>query len=468
MLKKIFQFFLIASFVGIISSCEDSLTKVRRDALTPDLALKEVSGFESLLFSAYESVNDFTYYGQTVNVGPEILADNLKLINRTGRYEGQEVNAIGEHIDLWRRYETINECNFIINDIDAIEGDAARKAQIKGEAYFLRALAYHDLLRTYAYEPGKEVNGWTEGVILRTTPTRSAPDADLRTRSTVQEGYTLVEADLLEAVTLLSANAPAASTFPYRANVAAARALLARVYLYAGRYADAATQADQALASTTASLTTAAQYDASWAATPHPESLFESEIVLANWSTVDGVNNSMNSLTMNIFPSAQFIIGASDDLIAAFETGDIRRNIWEASGANFTCRKWRGEKGNFLENVPVIRYSDVLLIAAEGKARSGNEAGARTDLSRLRTNRGLAEVDAGLSGQNLLDLILQERRVELCLEGHRFYDLKRLGLNISKPAPNPPIQYSDFRVLSRIPVEQVQLNPSLEQNPGYN
>jgi hypothetical protein len=171
---------------------------------------------------------------------------------------------------------------------------------------------------------------------------------------------------------------------------------------------------------------------------------------------------------MNTFPSAQFILAASDDLIATFETGDVRRTLWEPGpGGSFTGRKWRGEKGVFLENIPIIRYSEVLLIAAEGKARSANEAGARINLTTLRTNRGLASVADDVTGQALINLILKERRLELCLEGHRYFDLKRLGLNITKPAPRPVVQASDFRIIARLPVGEVQLNPNLVQNPGY-
>jgi hypothetical protein len=466
MLRKIIILLLVPVFLGVFSSCEDELSKVPKDLLVADIALVTVNDYQSQLFSAYKRVNDFNYYGQQMMVGPEILADNLKLINRTGRYEGEEVNSIGAGITIWDRYTMINECNFVINDIADATGDAVLKNTVKGEALFLRALAYHDLLRAFAYEPGRFVNGFNTGVIMRTTPTRSAPDADLRARGTVEEGYTLIEQDLLEAITLLTANPPTA--FPFRANAAAARALLARVYLYAGRYPEAAIQADAALAGTTATLSTAAGYAAIWNTPINSESLFESEIRLANWSTVDGVNNSLNSLSMNTFPSAQFILAASDDLIATFETGDVRRTLWEPGpDGSFTGRKWRGEKGVFLENIPIIRYSEVLLIAAEGKARSANEAGARINLTTLRTNRGLASVADDVTGQALINLILKERRLELCLEGHRYFDLKRLGLNITKPAPRPVVQASDFRIIARLPVGEVQLNPNLVQNPGY-
>lgn len=178
----------------------------------------------------------------------------------------------------------------------------------------------------------------------------------------------------------------------------------------------------------------------------------------------------MNSITTNMLSGSQYVVAASPELMAAFEAGDIRGTIYLNTAGTLNrpqCRKWPAEKGNFLENIPIIRRSDILLVAAEGKARSGNEPGALINLNTLRTNRGLAVSAA--AGQALLDLILNERRVELAFEGHRWFDLKRLGLEITKPAivGTPNVPYSDFRILQQIPQAEVLLNSNLQQNPGY-
>jgi hypothetical protein len=131
------------------------------------------------------------------------------------------------------------------------------------------------------------------------------------------------------------------------------------------------------------------------------------------------------------------------------------------------CTKWRGEAGDFRENIPIIRISEMYLTAAEGLARSNNESGARTIYNQFRTARGLAETTA--SGQALLDLIMKDRRVEFAMEGHRWFDLKRLGMNIPKTAASAQqtLSYSDFRVLSFIPESELNLDDALTQNPGY-
>ncbi len=472
--------------IVLVGAC--NLDTYNEATLTPGQSLADSLGFRSLVFSVYERTNDFVFYGQETMMHPEVMADNMILVSTT-RYAGQAANTVGSHMDRWGvdvggttlsngRYVAINECNTVIAKIDAMTTiPQSLRNRYKGEAYFLRALNYLELHRVYSYEPGKEVNGFNLGVVLRTEPVEKVSDADLKSRSTNVEGYALMEADLLQAVTLLpNPSSAAATTSPYRASKQAARALLAKVYLYWGKYAEAAQQADLALAFSFAPLTTSANFVSSWTQSPHPESIFESPIVPSDWTSVDGPNYSLNSMTMNLISSAQYAVAASNELIAAHEAGDVRKNLYEnVAGAGpvgtlgkYRSRKWSGGNASnaFMENIPIIRRAEVMLISAEGKARSGDEAGALSILNTLRANRGLGAVTD--TGSALIDRILNERRVELAFEGNRWFDLKRLGKDITKPAgTTPTVPYSDFRILARIPVEQVAINPSIVQNPGY-
>jgi hypothetical protein len=264
----------------------------------------------------------------------------------------------------------------------------------------------------------------------------------------------------------------------YRATKGAAEALLARVYLYDSKFPEAAAMASQAmatfgLANDGTGLATPANYVSSFSTYPNPESLFEVEIRSVDWSTVDGVNNSMCTLTANVFSSAQFIVTATNELLAAYETGDIRRDTWVAttrsgaSGTVYRSAKWLGTKGDFLENLPIMRAAELYLIRAEARFRT-DAAGARSDLNALRSKRGLGAVDAGLVGDALFNQILKERRLEFAVEGHRWFDLKRNGLTISKSGTIEAVPYSDYRLLAPLPQDQLILNELLVDNPGYN
>lgn len=487
--------------MAFLTSCNEDVINIQpENDVLPEVALKRVSGINALVISAYRRMHDFTYYGQQQILNAEALADNLIIANNTGRYTGQVVNGVAAHFGTWSStpYQIINDANLVLKYADAAEPAlrttgtlagfpedetfaAAKRARYKGEAYFLRAFAYHDLAKVYGYEPGREVNGWNAAAIIRTTPTEGVSDADKRARSTNEEVYTQIESDLLNAITLLPAEADfiASATVPaqqwaatertYRASKAAAKALLARVYLFWGKYAQAATLANEAMAETQATLTTAATYVASFAnTTRNPESIFELNVLAADWSSVDGVNNSLASITTsNAASNSQFAVAPSAELRAAYEATDVRRNLIVPNGSRFELRKWTGEKGNFLENIPLIRRSEMLLIVAEANARDNNTAPAQTAISTLRTNRGLTAT--ALTGQALIDLIMNERRVELAFEGHRFFDLKRNGMNIIKPASLgvSDVPYTDYRILANIPNAETTYNELLQQNPNY-
>ncbi len=473
---KILSLAAVLSF----SSCEDLLETEPRQSLTPASAFADVDGYESLIFTVYGGARGFNNYGQQLMIAPEIMADNLRIIANTGRYIGQQQNADRAHIGLWGtgHYGSINETNIVLAGIDDVEGDDTQRNRVKGEAYFLRALFYFDLAKVYGYEPGKEVNGWDKSVVIRTTPTLGFSDADFRARSTNREVYDLIESDLNTAIGLLP-TAATGSAGVYRASKGSAEALLARVYLYDSKFAEAASMASQAMATfglgnDGSGLLTPDNYIEAFSTFPNPESLFEIEIRSNDWSTVDGVNNSISSLSANAFSSAQFILTASDELIESYEEGDVRRDAWEETtrtGSNdlvYRSAKWLGAKGDFLENLPIIRASELYLIRAEARFRTGDAAGARADLNALRSQRGLDDVDGGLSGDDLFDQILQERRVEFSLEGHRWFDLKRNGLTITKHGSFEDVPYEDYRLLAPLPQDQLLLNDMLEDNPGYN
>lgn len=481
---KIIRMFLMGLALGF-ASCTDLETNPRQ-SLTPDIALADLDGYEALAFSMYNRAAGFSYYGQTMMIAPEILADNLRILAFTGRYVGEESNADREHISIWNNnvYGGINDANLIIAGIDdeEVTGDEDWKAIVKGEAYFMRALFYFDLCRVYGYEPGREVDGFNLGPILRLEPTTTASEADFRSRATVEDVYKQIEQDLLNAIEVLPystlGSAPSQTEFGvYRANWGAALTLLARVYLYWGKMAEAESAATEAmrivgLSGNGRGLVEAGSYVTSFSTAPHPESIFELEIRQVDWSGGDGVNNSLNSLTSNTNAAAQFILGASNDLMESFAEGDIRRNVWAETtvegiqGPVYASRKWTGFKGDFLENIPILRASELFLIRAEARYQT-NPAGARADLNTLRLRRGLGPVESVLTGQALLNSILLERRQEFALEGHRFFDLKRNGMDISKHGSFLDVPYADYRVLSFVPVRQVELNDQLQQNPGY-
>ncbi len=464
-----------AFLILFATSCTDLLETQPRQSLSSGVALTDFTGLAALQISVYSRAQQFGYYGQPMQLSPEVLADNYTTTNTGGgRYVNERNNAPGVGFNIWlANYAGINEANFIISAVDASNGTAVQRNNLKGEALFMRGLLYFDLMRVYAYFPNHVVGGFNQGVIMRTTPTDDVSKADFKARGTIAEGYAQIEADLTEAFNILPVTLPTGTVF--RANKSAAAAILAKVYLFQEKWAQAEAAATNAINNKPASvvLRTPANYVASFAAVPHPESLFELDYLQNQFSTVDGVNNSLYSLTQPAPAGGFFALRATPELLASFEAGDVRANMFVTivGGTNngfVYSTKHNETKGNFFNNVPVIRLSEVYLIRAEARARQGaaKTADAQADVQLIRTNRGLPApvVEVGAA---LIDLIFDERRRELNLEGHRFWDFKRRGLTIPKTAGFTPVPFNDFRILFPIPNAQVILNPMLTQNPGY-
>ncbi|MCH8568065.1 MAG: RagB/SusD family nutrient uptake outer membrane protein [Balneolales bacterium] len=470
-------------------ACDTLLDTEPRQSVSPEVALSTFTGVEGILISAYNRMLNPGAYTNTRIAAPEVLADNARLNtdDASGRYQSQAINAVGTGVGGWGLfYQIINDVNIIIGGLDATDAPQADKDRILAQALFIRGLAYHALSKSYGYEPGREVNNFNLSVILRTSPTLGSSVAvDPRPRSTNVEVYQQIERDLLRSIEVFQ-NPGVNQTNRFLGNRAAAEALLGRVYLYWGRYADAVTYTTNAMNNPLgAGLATPAQAPAIFntTGTPGRESFFELRNTAQDMAAAGGspVNNGLAAL---LTPAQWFDVLPSEELIDLYEDGDVRfsfdgegvltgwysnRNAAGAPRKIHTIKYNQSDgPGSFVDNTPILRFSEALLNRAEAYARLGQDGNALADLNLLRANRGLSDVS--LSGAALITEILDERRRELAFEGFRWFDLKRLGMNVPKPEATGqgPVLSDDFRILSQIPNSQVvQSEGVIVQNPGY-
>ena len=448
-------------------------------SVSPEQALNSLEGFESLLVSTYDRLQSAGRYGQVFMLYPDALADGINVTeSNSNRYPNPVGNVQGSHMTTWGgTFSAINETNLILAQIDGIEIEApnpeAIQNRIEGEARFLRALNYFDLARTKGYEPGREVDGFNLSVPLRTEPTTGPEDATVIPRAPNQEIYNQVVADLDEAITLLtSAEEGGELNNKNFATPEAAHALRARVALYLEDWSTAATQAQNAIDVSGLSLVSADNFVGAWQDVTHPESIFELSMTVGTDGDATSVNGALDALTIGDGSQAfSFEVIPTQDVIDLHEESDVRLNLFaqgEKDGQEVTyLAKYSGTIAPNVDPIPVIRLAEMYLIRAEALYEQGDEDGARAALNTLRTTRNASEVT--VSGSDLLQAILNERRIELLYEGHRFFDLKRRGLDMPKPQVGRELNdllYEDFRVLSPIPNSQV-IEFGLEQNPGY-
>jgi starch-binding outer membrane protein, SusD/RagB family len=484
------RFLTIALLAGLMmgsTACEDLLEVQPQNALSPEVALDGIVGYNALLTSAYDRLQSFNYWGRDFALMGDALADNITTNSNQagGRYVAENTNAPGAHYGIWNTaYGAINDVNIIIASIDNLTVTAAQedeKKLIKAQALALRAMIYFDLARVYGYEPNKIQNGFNKSVVLRLQPTNVSADATTQNRATVEEVYKQIETDFKAAISTYPA-AGQAITNRQRLNKPAAHALLGKVYLYWEKFDLAIEQFNTALSTTTAVLD--ANYVASFAAATHPGSLFEINFDAAvEMAGVTGVNNSLFSYTQPrvLNPNKLGTFGGQTvaaELRNLFETGDKRADLFYVSATSTSgattflwAYKYRSSRGDYTDNPIVIRYADVMLMKAEALVRKATPdvAEAIQILTTLRTARGASITAIPLTASALDTFIQEERRRELYFEGHRFFDLKRRGQLITKPAAAlaSPVPITDYRILAPLPNGEVIFNPELPQNPGY-
>ncbi|MGM0944560.1 MAG: RagB/SusD family nutrient uptake outer membrane protein [Bacteroidota bacterium] len=499
---NIFKRLGLAAMVGgmilTATSCESLLETNPRQSIDATIALQTRGGVEAAINSVYARLRSGNNYGRALLADADALADIGVATGNSGRQINQARNQFGTHLNTWQNnYYAINEINLILEAIPQLNDtppvSSAEAAGWEGELKFLRALYYFDLAKVYAYIPGAVVQAndrggvpvVTEGVITSEGALNRLPG-----RGAIGDAYAQMVSDLNDAISLL-----ADSNNRNFASKGAAHALLARVALYTKDYPTAITNAEAALASSVGTVLQGDDYVSGWRSDAHPESMFEVRFFNASEGT-GGVNESLQASFTSIIdlsnpqsqggwgdfvPNAQLLSelqvsasGSGNDPRAYEVTrgDDVRAQLYNVgngrgSGPKLECTKFLGKIGvPYIDNVPVIRKSEMLLILAEAKtyASTLDVNGALENLNALRTARGLAPFESSDAAEIFEEVLLQ-RKLEFAFEGHRYFDLKRLGRDIIKPQGDVP--FTDVRILASIPQREVDGNPNLVQNEGY-
>lgn len=469
MKNRIFYTILSATFITFASSCESLLDVQPRQSIDAETALTNVDAISAATNAVYARLRDVSLYGRDLIAIPEVLADNAINTGAGNRLIRESNNEVGYHLTNWRySYYAINQINLNLEALDKVDIEEGVKNNLKAENLFLRALLYHNLLKVYAYDPTAIIaaadNG---GVPLMTIGVISTDNIPFSARNTVSEGYDFIYEDLKNAAKWIDKS----KKNSFFGSYGAIAALWSRVALYNGDYKTAVEQADIAMASGVAGLTTKDTFVAGWRTEKNPESFFE-----VAFSTTDnlGSNESlratfMTRTTVTATATASFgNVVLSNDLFNAYTASDLRKSlVMKGLGANVSrneMTKFASKNGvPNLDNVPVIRYAEVVLNKAEALARDEKYALANVELNKIRVRSNLPVVN--LVGEVLIKEILLQRRLELAFEGHRFFDLKRLGMDVVKE--DGSVEFQDFRILARIPIREVEINKNLKQNRGY-
>ncbi|MEZ0128798.1 RagB/SusD family nutrient uptake outer membrane protein [Flavobacterium sp. LBUM151] len=368
-------------------------------------------------------------------------------------------------------YPQIKTVNVVLTAVPAeatIEDDDLKK--IRGEALALRGYFYFMLARMYG--PTYIGHETDLSVPLYTTVT-----LDGVARATVKEVYTVIEKDLLESIMLLEG---IPSTGTAAINQSIAKAFLSDVYLEMGKYAEAAPLAHEArqdypLLSQNVWLNgfydITLNQDTMWGAVLTSA---QSSFVASFFGHFDNTNDSGYAGGLGIYKNID------KNLYNSISNTDFRKTAFVAPGGNATYPALP-EYANIKFRDPTIDAGDYIYlrsaamyyIEAEALARSGNEPGARQALYDITITRDPAYVLSTNSGAALIDEIILQKRIELWGEGYAWFDMKRLGIALTRdyPGSNHPafgklnIPAGSNSFIFQVPQAEIDANPLIKQTP---
>ncbi len=454
------RYIISTFFLAAMFSCAEDFTDLapisQRNAGT---FYQTGSDMEVAVNAIYNVLKSDGCYDQSYWVMQELRSDNT-FWDGTGLAE--EISVFDKFIDIptsniteaaWNAsYQGIARANIVLSRIDDIDMDSGLRERLKGEALFLRSLFYYHLTVGFGNIP------------LVLTETATVAEGESHTQVPAATVYAQLISDLIEAEQKLPQGYSGADLG--RATRGAAGTLLGKIYLTTGDRSGAETALRRVM---TYGYSLVPNYADLWGvANEHnSESIFEVEFEGGFGDQGNSFTNQFNGVLATSVTSGQRNI-PERDLIDAYEVGDTRfaGSIDSVTATNTGWPTKYGRTNSFSEddapnNWVVLRYADVLLMLAEALGESGE---AYDLINQVRTRAGLGAIDASTAG-SFAEKLLQERRVELAFENHRWADLLRFGVAESvMSAQGKPV---NGKLLFAIPQRELDLNSNFAQNPGY-
>jgi hypothetical protein len=439
-MKKLFSIVFMGAW--LLSSC-DVLDVKPYDRIPASQVFEDKRGIEKAILGSYSAFQSLSYYGRTFVLFNDLAADNLAhpVDATSSEYAQVAANAIlaenGSVEGIWRAmFDGINMANNVMAAVPGMgDMEESEKNKAIAEVRFLRALHYFNLVNLFGAVPIKD------------KATLDASDIDAP-RQSVDDVYNFIITDLQFAEKYLT------SGVKVRASKWAAKALLAKVYLYRGGYALAASKASAVIDSAGLQLPAYASVFEDGSS----ESIFE----------IDFSTQNRNRIAEYHYPktlTGRREVEPSASILSAYEPNDERY----AASIAFSGALAYAQKNKDLavgdQNFIVLRLADMYLVRAEALARNnGSVSDIQDDINIIRNRAGLGDV-VKTSYSDLLLAIEKERRVEFAFEGQRWFDLVRTGRASTFKATVTSVTQTLFP----IPLTELVTNRStgMYQNDGY-
>lgn len=449
--------------VGLwLAGCSNKLDVQPVNQISNTAALSTSDDVKGLLTGAYSAMNDGAngdLYGGNLLRDAELIGDNGEVLWQGTFTDVRAIyrrNITTDNAQVGRSwlaaYRAINICNTVLDNLNTVV--AADRDRVEGEARFIRASLYFELVRFYAKAWGDGDNTANLGVPLVLKPTVLIDASANLPRNPVADVYAQVITDLTTAESKLPA------TNGFFATKGAAAAQLSRVYLQKADYPNAAAAANRVITGGQYQLapTFAQAFDLNLflSGSDTPETIFAIQV-----TSQAGVNNLNTFYEPSAYGGRGSDITVTNKHLALYDPADDRGQFFFQDVNNYIRT---AKFVNAYGNVQIFRLAEMYLTRAEANFRAGTTVGA-TPLDDINTIRTRAKLPA-LTAANLnLTAILRERRLELAFEGTLIHDLKRNRL--STQYSSTVFAWNSPKLIYPIPLREIQANPSLVQNTGY-
>jgi hypothetical protein len=470
---------MVIALATVMISCEKELDILPEQSVADNVVFTDKAGAQAALNGVYSTAQLINVFGSQPQIMGDFQADNVEFVGSFPTLqEIFQFTTISTNVTVagwWQdHYRVILRANSVIARVPGIQQTGftdAEKKQMVAEAKFMRALTYFQLVNLFA-QPVQINGGNSLGVPL--VLSEFTGTVEFPARNTVNEVHLQIKKDLEEAIPDLAATFATAADTRGRATKGAARALLSRLHLYRNEWTEAASYANDVISAAPTYVLASNYnfYDGNTA-----EDIFSIQM-----TTTDNSRTGAGGWASYYRPAANGGRGDcpfTTDLDLAFQAEPSdKRYLASATGvaADGISRRFTlkfPDAVNNTDNAPIIRVTEMYLNRAEALAEKDGINQTSIDLmNALRTRAGLPTwtLATFTTKQQLVDAILNERRKELCFEGHRRMDLLRKGKALRSAGPTAGISKpGDPKVILPIPQREIDINPSLkgQQNPGY-
>ena len=445
-MKKI-QYILLTAISLSTVSCSDFLDQKPDNYISDAAVIQTLSSAKAALNGAYHDLASSSYYGgQYFDAGVNLAADNVTWTGSLNYYYDFDTHQYSAENQLlsyawYAIYATVNQTNQVINKVTVLnDGSESERRRIIAEATVIRSLAFFDLARTWGNIP----------VVKQATSSPTQFDGVKQTKA--KDVYQLVVDDVLAIYNDLSE-----SSDRVHVTRSAADAFLARVYLYLEQWDKAEQYASKVIDNGNYALGTI------------QDLIDDKETAESIWELAysSSFTNQQSTYWRSPDQGGRHEWGPSKELVQLLAdptVGGDRKAFYQDFSSAQVPDYFVGtlyHRSTLDDDVIIFRLAEQYLIRAEARANQQNVSGALSDLNIIRRRANTSEIVDVASTQELLNLIADERRVELAMEPHRWFDLIRTGKAESV------LGIKTYQTIFPIPYNDIQADKDLVQNDNY-